>query len=450
MYIVPVYFANLVRLYRLVYYAMYDVHHSTTAFQGALTSVRNWSRKEGNRPPLPLATAMASLASDDGAAGAAHAPAEEEVMAVVVNGGEAANTNTNTNTNSAHTDSVTASDTSDASDAAAATAPRAEASLRLATLENTDTMRGGDPRSASCIEKVVSATTEQQLLQVLKRCALYPSAPLDLLVKICRERKQSHPDIWSRDVAKAFGAALNSTRRTAAQARRFVEALHPEHNRWRCAVLQDGGGVEFLDKTVFGAEVFKQLPKRAVALCVVPLLEAAEARNVLRLSQALRANISDREVVRVACSLVISMTWGKQMSGQELRVAFSNSGISDVILQDAWPQWDDDGVIMEHLARVLINLACCSVGVDRISQGHGVERLVETLSHGGLGEGFCYAATKALLNLALDVDENQTVMRQMGIEDILDTNQALYPDNERLHLHANRLREICSHAAIVK
>ena len=91
---------------------------------------------------------------------------------------------------------------------------------------------------------IASATTADQLVTRFKQLAVHPvHRPKDLLVK-ARQRRSSPSistdpgeSVWTKPVAKAFGSALKAAKHLASVQPRFVEALHPRWNRWRCACI---------------------------------------------------------------------------------------------------------------------------------------------------------------------------------------------------------------------
>ena len=317
-------------------------------------------------------------------------------------------------------------------------------------------------------------------------------------MSMAREKRASDKAIWSKNVARSFGSALKASKHMGQIEHCFVEALHPRWNRWRCAcvlvrdqntgafdegvsvdasstgkantliadgewlwrsftegtglipatplsakIIRGNESLESLDLLFYDGEVHRNVPKedcKPMKFETVSLMEAANNSNYLRLVQLIRAGVLIPEVLRIGCSLVISVTVGNSYISETL----CSFGLVEVITRalQVDDHISDGGFLMEQLARVLMNLACCDAGVVLMGQVETIERIIECVKMPILEQhcGFMYSCVKVMHNLCIGQDMNRLRFLQADMLTVIDLTKQRFPGNEALETWCERAK----------
>jgi predicted component of type VI protein secretion system len=104
---------------------------------------------------------------------------------------------------------------------------------------------------------------------------------------------------------------------------------------------------------------------------------------------------------------------------------------------------DPSADMMEHFARVLMNLACSNTGIDNLVENDGIQVLIDSIRnniHFSNHPGFVYAAIKTLHNIAIEHDEHRRTMIQYGVLDIIKRAQADHSKEQNLMSWCDRAK----------
>ena len=347
----------------------------------------------------------------------------------------------------------------------------------------------------------------ETLTRMWKNLALHPIKPPDEILRFAKALKTADKTRWTRSVARAFGPALKASKRCNLLYHCYVEALHPRWSRWRCAkvVLTTENVIHCLGishelagidpntlKPSQSAQIFKRLAEesfikqgnntsteatdandthscpikldllfydgelhkkvdaadmRSVNFASIPLLEASDTFNHLRLLQLIRNSTTLRssETLRLGCSLVISQTVGNTNS----REALCCIGCARVIVDAMHDRRHAlDGDLMESLSRVCMNLVCSDHGIDDFVDAGGITQLLRLMKeelHLRRHSGFIYSSLKTLHNIAIEHDQHRRTMLLHGVMDIIKLAKTDHPDVKNLQSWSVRAtRAICS------
>ena len=302
------------------------------------------------------------------------------------------------------------------------------------------------------VEKLEASDTKEALILLFSNIAAHPRLPRASLLQCARKKKNEVKEagLWCEEVAKQFGQALKAANMNEKMARKYVEAFHPVWSRWRCALVTSGTPcvdeaieVQFFDdekKFQVVSEKTKLLP-----FISIPMLRAAEERNIPRLVALLKTDRRSVHIIRTGCSLLISLTVGSTHRTQEL-YGTDCVEVCCSMLEERLENLED-GDTVESLLRVLLNLACDEEIIPRIDSSDGIEKIILCLDRFPQHGGVQYAGAKTLHNIALDNPALAKKAKDLRAIELISLAQSTFPNYAALLDWGEKSKEVIHEAS---